>query len=344
MIFCRSFSYFLKAVNAYKKKYKQIKKINEPKVIMFNAPYHGNLGDHAIVFAEQKFFADNFPKLRYTEMTGLEVCGSNFGLRKLVGENDVIAITGGGYLGSLWIFEEERVRHIVSTFRDKPVYIFPQTVFYSDDDYGKKQLRKTEKIFSRCKNLTIIAREKHSERLLKKFFPKNKVILAPDMVLYLDRHESNEPREGALLCLRNDKEKTRGSDDYIEKCAVDVAGKFSYTDTKLTYSVNFEMRKSELNKKFSEFSKARLVITDRLHGMIFAALTQTPCVVILSKSHKVTGVYEWIKYLNYIKLAENENDLNDSAEYVLSAQNPRFENEILSEHFRGIAYEIRKEY
>ncbi|MFB8735822.1 polysaccharide pyruvyl transferase family protein [Bacillus sp. SL00103] len=35
------------------------------------------------------------------------------------------------------------------------------------------------------------------------------------------------------------------------------------------------------------YVKAQVVVTDRLHGMIFCAITKTPCVVLRSFDHKV---------------------------------------------------------
>ncbi len=43
-------------------------------------------------------------------------------------------------------------------------------------------------------------------------------------------------------------------------------------------------RMEELNSKFAEFLSSGLVITDRLHGMIFAAITGTPCIALDNKS------------------------------------------------------------
>ena len=41
--------------------------------------------------------------------------------------------------------------------------------------------------------------------------------------------------------------------------------------------------------------------------MIFAYITGTPCYVFDNLSHKVSGVYEWIKDCGYIKYCENTN-------------------------------------
>lgn len=38
-------------------------------------------------------------------------------------------------------------------------------------------------------------------------------------------------------------------------------------------------RKEALSDLFDQFRSLQLIVTDRLHGMIFAAITSTPCIV-----------------------------------------------------------------
>jgi len=45
----------------------------------------------------------------------------------------------------------------------------------------------------------------------------------------------------------------------------------------------------------NDFSSSKLVVTDRLHGMVFAALAGTPCVVMGNCNYKVKGIYNWIE-------------------------------------------------
>lgn len=56
-------------------------------------------------------------------------------------------------------------------------------------------------------------------------------------------------------------------------------------------------RTKELEKIWKEFSEGSITITDRLHGMLFSVLNQTPCIVLNNKTGKVFGVLEWIKAL-----------------------------------------------
>lgn len=50
---------------------------------------------------------------------------------------------------------------------------------------------------------------------------------------------------------------------------------------------------------------AWLVITNRLHGIIFSAITETSCIVVNSLSHKIAGCYEWLQGCSYIRFADD---------------------------------------
>ena len=65
--------------------------------------------------------------------------------------------------------------------------------------------------------------------------------------------------------------------------------------------------KEELNKLLTLFKTSKIVITDRLHGMILSAITNTPCIAINNSNGKVAGVYEkWLKGKSSIILTEPE--------------------------------------
>ena len=59
-------------------------------------------------------------------------------------------------------------------------------------------------------------------------------------------------------------------------------------------------RKVELNKIWKQFESSEWIITDRLHGMIFAFITRTPAIVIPNNNHKIGSCYEWIRNCGYI--------------------------------------------
>ena len=78
-----------------------------------------------------------------------------------------------------------------------------------------------------------------------------------------------------------------------------------------TAKVSTKDREKEVLTKLSEVSKGRLLITDRLHAMIFAAITGTPCLAFDNATHKVRGVYRWINKLDYIRLARDDESIEE---------------------------------
>ena len=130
------------------------------------------------------------------------------------------------------------------------------------------------------------------------------VSLVPDLVLMLNETEPITPRHGALLCLRQDVE-GKLSKTNIQLVQELVASAYNddvvMADNVLPYNVSPKRRYAELTAQFSRFRSAQIVITDRLHGMIFAAITGTNCIVLDSKSPKMDGTYQWLKHLSYIK-------------------------------------------
>ena len=72
--------------------------------------------------------------------------------------------------------------------------------------------------------------------------------------------------------------------------------------------INFKNREEICFKLLKEISKHNLIITDRLHGMIFGVITNTPVLVFGSFTPKTRGTLKWISHLDYISYIENQNN------------------------------------
>ena len=68
----------------------------------------------------------------------------------------------------------------------------------------------------------------------------------------------------------------------------------------------YQSRK-EVALQLKKIAKSEIVITDRLHGMIFSVITQTSCIVFRNYNHKLSSSYQWFKNLNYIKFLDDFN-------------------------------------
>lgn len=285
------------------KEYKSLKKI-----YYLSTPSHGNMGDQAIAEASIKFFKDKFPEYKVIEVYREDVNRYARAIKWTLNPDDLIFIIGGGNMGNLYVWEESTRRQIIKTFKHNPVISMTQTITFTDDAEGQAELEKTKFIYNSHPNLSLIAREQNSYEKMNEIFTNANILINPDIVLYLFNQFEYEKdkRTRIMSCLRSDKESILGSQkealiDYLKR---EYNNYFEY-DTVIPGRVERNERSTKLEQMFQEFKQSKVVITDRLHGMVFCAITKTPCIVTKSLDHKVTGTYEWLKNLNYIRMVNS---------------------------------------
>lgn len=284
---------------------------NKKTIYFIATPIYDNLGDQAIVNAQMLLFQDIGLKKNIVEITRYQYEKLKGYLQKLIRKEDLIVIDGGGNMGTLWPEEEQKMRDIIKRFSENPIFIFPQTAYFEESAKGQNELQKSVQIYNMHKNLTIFCRDMQTYELINNRFDKIKAYYTPDIVLYTTYNSEDTVRKNILLCMRNDLEQIH-NENIESKIKTYFAQKnvaIKTTSTMSSEKLNRYTRKKLLEKKWEEFSTAKLVITDRLHGMIFCAITGTPCIALDNKSHKVMQGYEWIKYLPYIKFCSYGEDV-----------------------------------
>ena len=288
---------------------RSVPKGHEIRIIFVGTPLHGNLGDHAIALAMHAFFNKEFPEHRVIEIPGAVFTRYAHVFKGLIRSSDCVVVIGGGFLGTLWMNEEKMVRSVIRAFPKNRIVIFPQTVFFNSSEDGNREKNITKTLYQSHSDLHLCIRD-HSlgfvkEELCGGHF--SDVLSIPDIVLYLNRMDSDSKRSNVLLCMRADKEKIfadAGIGKIEQKLSV-FGESVMRTDTVVPYRVLLENREDEVSKKLDEIRSARLVITDRLHGMIFAVITGTPCIALNNRSGKVGGVWSlWLQHLSYVRFVE----------------------------------------
>lgn len=290
-------------------------------IYMFLSADYGNCGDIAICEAQKKFIE------KYYNYNVISVPLSNTfdyikPLKKIINKNDIIALVGGGNFGNRYSIIDFMRLFIIKNFNNK-IISFPQTIDFSNSKYGKRRLRKNIKTINKHKNIVLFAREKVSYDLMKQYFPNNEVYLCPDIVLSLDEDKKLK-RKDIIFAFRNDSEK-KISDDLIssiEKIVLNNKNKIILRDTIIPdEEFNVDQKEEYLKDILTDFSKAKLVITDRLHGMIFSYITSTPCIVLPNSNHKITSTYNtWLKNCNFIKYINDLDNIEDSINELLSLE------------------------
>lgn len=292
----------------------------KPKCYIFLAADYGNLGDVAITYAQKKFLKDNFPEYEIIEIPCVDTISQLLPIKKSIGPDDIITVVGGGNMGDMYYDIELLRLLVVKTFHRNKIILFPQTIDYSDSREAKHLLRLSQKIYRLPSNLLMSARERESYKSMKRLYPDVRIVLTPDIVMSLDERNEFKRENTTIFCLRNDKEKA--SNDQLVEILKEITENQGYNhkflDTHIggdRYSEDEKYKR--LHELWNEFSKSKLVVTDRLHGMIFAFITRTPALVLANSNFKVRACYEWIKSSGYIKFLDKKE--TENKEYLLHA-------------------------
>ncbi len=336
---------FYRTARCYLSRLKQLSKCyvkkwrNKKAVYLIMTPTHGNLGDHAITQAETLMLERlHIPYIDVpTEL--LKDWEDKDMLHAMNGRT--ILINGGGNLGTIWFSLERVIRGVIQANPKSRILILPNTMYYHDDERGREELEASKAIYNAHPSLTVYAREKTTYDLAKKLY--DHVKLVPDLALALNYSLPAFERDGCVMCLRSDKERTRTEEDEAEimrQTRQLFGDKVRIGDMNVNHAISPEDREEEIKKQCDLFKKAQVVVTDRLHGMIFCAITGTPCVVINSQSPKVKGCYEWIKDLDYIRFCEDIRQLSAVIQ-SLPEGNLLYDNAPLLPYFRELESDIQ---
>lgn len=314
-------------------KYRLSKKItlekkNQPTAYVFLAANYANLGDVAITESQRNFLQQVLGELYTVELVFFsEKMGKLKTIINNLKSDDVVTIIGGGNFGNRYNYIEYLRQLIVKKIKHNKIFLFPQTMDFSDSVSGRRELELAKKIYKG--NIVMCAREKKSAQLMKNSFEDIEVLFVPDIVLselIYDTSLQIKDRDDKLgFCLRDDGEKSLDFD--VKEF---ISNHFEQLDTinRDTHVIdtgqNYNELVKELNRILNDFSTYKLVITDRLHGMIFCYLTETPCLFFDNSNKKVSGVFEWIKKSNFIKQTNSENLIEDIKEFLELKEKVKF--------------------
>lgn len=315
--------YFMK----YHSKLRQKKELHIPvngrRIFLLDSPHYGNIGDQAIAYAIQKFARTYFPDYSFIDIQQENLPHYIEELKKCIMPDDIIFLVGGGNMGNIYKIYEATRRIVIKEFPNNKIVIFPQTMEYTKGIFGKLSAKRSRKFYNKHKSIIILAREETSYRKIQSLYPCCKVILCPDIVLSLKVKIDSEKRNGIGVCLRDDREQRLTQNDRTEILQSLSATKkpiYKITTTADIEYIKSDMREEIVLSKIGEIAKFELLITDRLHAMIFAAVSKTPCIAFNNTNKKIAGVYKWISHRSYIRLVNNMDEFHNALTSMNNAQ------------------------
>lgn len=265
------------------------------------SPDYGNIGDLAIGYAQVAYLKKLLPDYSVNAIPLDSTYAFLRSIRAQLTSSDLLMVTGGGNMGNLYPRVQFARMFIAKYFREQAIVSFPQSIIYSSPQARRVEGSKEARAISRNRLFKLCAREPQSMHEMNSLFD-NDVLYAPDIVLSLVdevRELGDKERSGALLMLRGDGERRRSRQDE-QDLRQQLAEKFDAVTERDNTTAVHELEPGLEAKPFLNmldvFRSHSIVVTDRLHGMIFSVITGTPCVVLPNSNHKIQGTYSaWIE-------------------------------------------------
>lgn len=285
--------------------------------VLWDCPYYSNIGDILIWQGELEFLQNT--KCKCLGYASKDTCR----FPKLP-ENVIILLQGGGNFGDLWKEHQEFRLQVVQAYPNNRIIVFPQTVFYQDEDL----MQRDAQIMGEHKHLVLCARDQKSYELLQKDFT-NTVLLLPDMAFCISTiHKKKSccvsPKRGLYLN-RSDKEfadnkinlpENLESHDWptyerrylVIKILNGLLRVKRYCNSNLLDRVvDFwaykRLRCDLINTGVSFLAKYDIIYTTRLHVLILSILLGIECYVIDNNYGKCINFYQaWLEDLQCVNL------------------------------------------
>lgn len=285
------------------------------RIFYLDIPIHPNMGDLAQYCCINKWLVRHYPKYSVFEIDAdTMLYGKSHFLPLLhrLTENDYVFFQSGYCTQDLGGTHDEVHRLVVDNAPNVPIIMLQQTILFLNSENAER----TSKCYAKHKNLMVLARDEQSFEFAKSLFPYNHLSLLPDFVtsrIGTLPCKGKKERRGILVCCRNDSEKFYSNEALQE--LVDKLKKIDSVEVSdTTVQCDFSTLKSDIsgyvNQMIDDFSKYRVIITDRYHGTIFSLIAGTPVIVIKSNDHKVVTGVDWFKGI-YDDCVVHVPDIND---------------------------------
>ncbi len=280
------------------------KKINlsseKPNIVLLGIPSFANLGDQAILLAERVFINEIAEEYNLVEIEEKDVPRIVNSLHCKLKKKDIVMYHGGGNVGTMGLDQEYRRRIITKKIDKVPIVSFPQSIFFSKK--LNNELKRSQEAYKND-NFSLILRENYSMGQANILFKNVQTELTPDIVFYLLKEKkykflSKYNGKKILLVIRNDKEKEI-TDTYIDKIFnFLLRNGYLATRTDMSYpgkTISENNRTMVVRKKLSQFEENDIIITDRLHGLIFSILKARPVIALKNSNYKIEStVKTWL--------------------------------------------------
>lgn len=278
------------------------------RVALLDFPLHHNAGDSLIWVGQTNYLDELGVKLRYVSDLFTH---SDEMLRDRLGSSTIL-LHGGGNFGDRWSTVQRFRERIVAAHPHNKIVGLPQGIDYADPD----ELEKTAAVYAQHPDLTLLLREQRSYEIALDHFPHNRVDFCPDLAFGAHiAPDTSAPSVDVVKLLRVDSEKADHGAVEIQHSSVQydwglrgrnvavwhaltVPTRITHSYPKATAAMYPALSRSypriaALNIRVAQriLSQGSVVLTDRLHAAVLAAMMGKQVIAMDNANKKVSGIY-----------------------------------------------------
>jgi len=320
---------FLEKLDALKTRIKHdIGPLIDNDYVLWDCPYHSNIGDTLIWEGERAFLKE----LPYKCIGYASYITCTF---PDLSPDVIILLQEGGNFGDLWrCFQDFRLQ-VIRRYPHNRIVILPQSVSYETAGLMEEDAR----VMAGHKQLTICVRDKNSYELVKNNF-ENPVLLVPDMAFYISPKvlaKFRKKEENKVLFLKRGDKELVSQSYHVEENGLKLevrdwptqekgvfflmvlyrlsgicqhlrrwkAGERFFARLTNGYAARY-CRITLLKRGIGFVSSYKYVYTTRLHVMILSVLLEKECEFFDNSYGKNMALYNtWLKDLSGVKPANS---------------------------------------
>lgn len=294
-------------------------------VAILDAPNQRNVGDSLIWEGELAYLRSMGKRIRYvSDLNGFDAQA----LRHSLPRGGVVLLHGGGNFGDLWLGHQAHRERLVSELTDFKIVQLSQSIYFAD----AKRAEEANRILSSHADFTVLIRDTLSLKRASEQLPNLDVVFCPDMAFGYEptvEREGNSDGRNVLVIARADRESASGlrevPAEWIQGANLQVTDwglhakdstrwkfarrvawlqhKLSGARRKLSVPVPAlpqrvvqaaitEINRSNVASAVSLYGTADVIVVDRLHAHVLAALLGIPHVLLDNNYRKLGGVYD----------------------------------------------------
>jgi len=270
-----------------------------------------NIGDHAQLMLIEQWLRKKYPGvelIEYTLRDNLEH------LLMRVKKDDLVFFCSGGNFGDFYIpTNKDRQRVVRNCFNNK-IVILPKTLYFK----SAENMRRFGEVYNQHKDLTVCCRDMPSYFLAQTFLHNARLVACPDFAVNLKPRARSWEREGVLGIMREDSEAMVASEKLSSICD-EIIDFHADTFFGMRVDTNKQNRKHVIGQFLKHCQRAKVVVTDRMHGMYFSLITDTPCVGLPQALDKTSTIMDWFLDVPTLAYASDLTQLEEKIDLVTKA-------------------------